>query len=398
MSRNISQPIVTVNFPAIPIEGHHPKTWVTALDWKPDSSAQICSKRISAMAYKIMILGASYGSLLGTKMAAAGHDVTLVCREKTAALINAKGTEVRIKLRGEDTHRSFFSHSLGGRTNAVTPEQAQPQNYDLVCLAMQEPQYSHPSLTDLLSRIANTKVACMSIMNMPPLPYLKRISSLDCNQLTAAFLNPAIWDEFDPSLMTLCSPDPQAFRPPEEDPNVLQVGLPTNFKVSKFDNLGLDTMLANIAADIDAIQVDGKDVPVKLRVFDSLFVPFAKWAMLATGNYRCVTPDGPRSIQSSVHSDIVKSESIYDFVNKLVVTLGADPSDMVPFAKYSAAAQGLKNPSSAARAILAGATNIERADKLIKLTADTLGMHNDEILKIVSTVDAELAAQIKAPA
>ena len=62
------------------------------------------------MTYKIMILGASYGSLLGTKLALAGHDVTLVCREKTAALINAKGTEVRIKLRDEDGHRSFFLH------------------------------------------------------------------------------------------------------------------------------------------------------------------------------------------------------------------------------------------------------------------------------------------------
>ena len=132
------------------------------------------------MAYKIMILGASYGSLLGSKLAAAGHDVTLVCRQKTADLINTKGTEVRIKLRGEDTHRSFLSKSLRGQTNAVTPEHAQPQQYDLICLAMQEPQYSHPSLTNLLSRIARAKVACMSIMNMPPLTYLKRISSFYC--------------------------------------------------------------------------------------------------------------------------------------------------------------------------------------------------------------------------
>jgi hypothetical protein len=350
------------------------------------------------MAYKIMILGASYGSLLGSKLAAAGHDVTLVCRQKTADLINTKGTEVRIKLRGEDTHRSFLSKSLCGQTNAVTPEHAQPQQYDLICLAMQEPQYSHPSLTDLLSRIARAKVACMSIMNMPPLPYLKRISSLDCSKLTEAFLNPEIWSEFDPSLMTLCSPDPQAYRPPEEDPNVLHVGLPTNFKVSKFNNPELDRMLENISADVDAFRVDGKDVPVKLRVFESLFVPFAKWAMLATGNYRCITQAGPRSIQSSVHSNIAQSESIYDFVNKLVVTLGADHGDMVPFAKYSTAAEGLRNPSSAARAVFSGASNIERVDKLIKLTADSLSMHNAEIQEIVAVVDAELATQINRPA
>ncbi|MFT5895675.1 MAG: ketopantoate reductase, partial [bacterium] len=30
---------------------------------------------------RILILGASYGSLLSTKLLMAGHDVTLVCRE-----------------------------------------------------------------------------------------------------------------------------------------------------------------------------------------------------------------------------------------------------------------------------------------------------------------------------
>jgi len=344
------------------------------------------------MAYKILILGASYGALLGAKFTAAGHDVTLVCRTKTAALINSKGTEVRIKLRNEDTHRRFFSHAMTGKTNAATPEAVNPADYDLVCLAMQEPQYSHPSLTDLLLRIAQAKIACMSIMNMPPLPYLKRIASLDVAKLRGAFLNPEIWDAFDPKLMTLCSPDPQAFRPPEEAPNVLHVGLPTNFKVSKFHDPKLDAMLDEIAAGIDAYRVDGKDVPVKLRVYGSLFVPFAKWAMLATGNYRCITPEGPQSIKDAVHGDIAKSEEIYDFVNALVVRLGAEVADMVPFAKYATAAENLGKPSSAARAVFAGAKNIERVDKLINLTLASLDLHNTGIENTVRLVDAKLAS------
>ena len=36
------------------------------------------------MARNVLILGASYGSLLGTKLLMAGHNVTLVCRAKTA--------------------------------------------------------------------------------------------------------------------------------------------------------------------------------------------------------------------------------------------------------------------------------------------------------------------------
>jgi len=344
------------------------------------------------MTHNILILGASYGSLLGCKFAAAGHNVTLVCRTETAALINSKGTQVRIKLRDEDAHRSFYSQSLAGQTNAAIPKDAHPENYDLVCLAMQEPQYSHPSLADLLSRIAKANVACMSIMNMPPLPYLMRIPSLDCSKLRDAFLNPLIWDQFDPGLMTLCSPDPQAFRPPEEKPNVLHVGLPTNFKVSKFQKPKLDAMLEKIAGDVADFRIDDKDVPVKLRVFDSPFVPFAKWAMLATGNYRCITPDGPQSIRNSVHSDIAKSQEIYDFVNSLVIGLGANPTDMVPFSKYAAAAESLLKPSSAARAVYSGASDIERVDKLIKLIAESLGMNNSEITNIVRIVDAKLAA------
>ena len=39
------------------------------------------------MAYKILVLGASYGSLLGTKLIMAGHDATLVCRARTAELM-----------------------------------------------------------------------------------------------------------------------------------------------------------------------------------------------------------------------------------------------------------------------------------------------------------------------
>ncbi len=342
------------------------------------------------MTYKTLILGASYGSLLGTKLAAAGHDVTLVCRAETSNLINSNGTEVRIKLRGEETFRSFYSKSLQGKTNAVTPEETNPQDYDLICLAMQEPQYSHPAIRELLLKIAKAKKPCMSIMNMPPLPFLKRIKTLDTSMLVDAFLNASIWDSFNPALMTLCSPDPQAYRPPEEPPNVLHVGLPTNFKVSKFDNPKLNLILETLSADIENYKLDGKDVPVKLRVFDSLFVPFAKWAMLATGNYRSITNHGPQSICDAVHNNIKLSENIYDFVNHMVLQLGANKEDLVPFEKYAQAAKGLSKPSSAARAIFLGATNIERVDKLIKLASDSIGRNNFDLNKTVMIVDNKL--------
>ena len=50
--------------------------------------------------------------------------------------------------------------------------------------------------------------------------------------------------------------------------------------------------------------------------------------------------------------------------------------DLVPFEKYAAAAQWLVTPSSAARALDAGAPNIERVDRLVKTIAAQKGMRS----------------------
>ncbi len=350
------------------------------------------------MARKILILGASYGSLLGTKLLAAGQDVTLVCRAKTAALINEEGTEVRIRLKDEDTHRVFRSDDLVGRLDAKTPSDVDLDRYDIVALAMSEPQYGDPEIRVLLDRIARAGLPCLSIMNMPPLPYLRRIPGLDADRLGAAFCSADIWANFRPGLVSLCSPDPQAFRLPDCAANVLQVGLPTNFKAAPFEDPRHTEMLKELEAAIDAVRVDGKEVPVKLKVHDSLFVPFAKWAMLLTGNYRCVQPVGVQAIRDAVTGDLEKSERIYRTVATIVARLGADAEAGVPFEKYARAAEGLLKPSSAARAIDGGAEQIERVDLLVQLIADQMGFAAPEIDEVVATVNGRLAANRRAAA
>jgi hypothetical protein len=346
------------------------------------------------MARDVLILGASYGSLLSTKLLMAGHNVTLVCRQRTADLINRDGTQVRIKLRGEAAHRAIFSRDLPGKLDAAAPEDVDLSRYDLVALAMQEPQYTNHTIRVLMIKIAEAKLPCLSIMNMPPLPYLKRIPALAEMDLEEAYTTAQVWERFTPGLVTLCSPDPQAFRPPEEAPNVLHVGLPTNFKAATFADEAHNALLRELEADIGAVTLDGQDVPVKLKVFDSLFVPLAKWSMLLTGNYRCITPHEPRSIRDAVHEDLALSKSIYNHVNAIARRLGADPKDQVPFEKYAKAAESLVKPSSAARAVAAGAPFIERVDLLVKLIADQLGMPNAEIDRTVQTVDRKLSDRI----
>ena len=352
-----------------------------------------------AATYNILIMGASYGSLLASKLLFGGHNINLVCLPAEAGLINAEGFRVRLPVRGGNAPVELDSRKLPGKVSAGGTADVDPKDYDLVCLAMQEPQYRAPGVRELLDAVARAKVPCMSIMNMPPLAYLRRIRGLDADALKPAYTDSSIWNNFDPDFITLCSPDPQAIRPPEENVNVLQVTLPTNFKVARFPSDQHTAMLRRLQDEIEAIRFDtpeGKiELPVKLKVYDSIFVPLAKWAMLLAGNYRCVTKDGMRTAREAVHGDIETSRSVYNFVNELCLKLGAKPEDMVPFEKYATAAQSLTRPASAARALQNGAPNIERADKLVQLIAKQKGMSHPVIDATVALVDARLEANRK---
>ncbi|MCX7159346.1 MAG: hypothetical protein NT176_09415, partial [Proteobacteria bacterium] len=140
------------------------------------------------------------------------------------------------------------------------------------------------------------------------------------------------------------------------------------------------------------------ELPVKLKVHESGFVPLAKWAMLTAGNYRCITKDGMRPIKDAVHSDLAASRDVFNWVVQLCVSLGANEKDLVPFEKYAAAAQGLANPSSAARALFGGAPNIERVDRLVKTVAAQKGMKSAVLDEVVALVDARLELNRKAKA
>jgi hypothetical protein len=347
------------------------------------------------MSLDILIMGASYGSLLASKLLLAGHNVKLVCLPTVAELINSEGFRIRLPVKGREDLIEIDSRKLRGKVSASAPTDVNPADYDLVALAMQEPQYRSSGVRELLDEVAKSRLPCMSIMNMPPLPYMHRIPGLNYEALQVAYTEPKVWDNFDPAMLTLCSPDPQAIRPPDDKANVLRVTLPTNFKVARFDSDQHTAILSRLQDDILAVRFEapgGKiDLPVKLVLRDSVFVPLAKWAMLLAGNYRCVTKEGPRAISVAVHGDLEESKSVYDFVVKVCISIGASPSDLVPFAKYAVAAQGLSGPSSAARALFAGASHIERADKLVQLVALQKGLRHPAIDATVDLIDAKLA-------
>ncbi len=340
--------------------------------------------------YNILIFGASYGSLLATKLLLAGHNVKLVCLPAEADAFNTDGARVRMPVKGREGLVEVHSKKLPGKLSAAGPTEVKPRDYQLVVLGMQEPQYRAKGVRELLDAVAKERVPCMSIMNMPPPPYLARRPGVAVKDLRHCYTEPAVWDNFDPKYMTLCSPDPQAFRPPEEKINVLQVRLPTNFKSAAFASEAHTRILKDLEQGVEAARYEGMELPVKLKVHDSVFVPLAKWAMLMAGNYRCVTKDGPRPIKEAVHSDLEASRAVYNWVVKLCVSLGAKEKDLVPFEKYAAAAQSLANPSSAARALYGGAPYIERVDRLVQAVAAQKGQRLAALDEVVALVDAQL--------
>jgi hypothetical protein len=344
--------------------------------------------------YNVLILGASYGSLFSTKLLMAGNQVSLVCTKPTAELINREGTVVRFPIRGRETPLDVRSKELPGVLSAGTPEEIDPAKFDLVVLGMQEAQYGSSGVRELMGRVARSRVPCLAIMNMPPLSYLKRIPSLPIEALEACYADPAVWDSFEPGLTTLASPDPQAFRPPDQPKNVLQVGLPTNFKAARFEAEEPTAVLRNIEAGIEEARFDpgggAIEIPVKLKVHDSIFVPLAKWPMLMAGNYRCIKRDEMIPIKDAVHTNLDKSREVYDWVWQICTRLGASDEDLVPFEKYAKAAEGLGKPSSAARALFGGAEHIERVDCLVRRIAYQQGLRSETLDEIVSWVNERL--------
>lgn len=342
------------------------------------------------------MFGASYGSLLAAKLLAAGHAVTLVCHAATARLINAEGIRVRIPASCGGEIVEIDSRGLPGSLSALSPSRIDFAGHDLVVLAMQEPQYCARELRESLRGVARARLPCMSVMNMPPLPYLGRVPGLRVDSLRVAYTDAAIWDEFDPALVTLCSPDPQAFRPENEAPNVLQVRLATNFKTAKFALEPHNEMLGVLQSDVEAARfpVDDRNItlPVKLKVHDSLFVPFAKWAMLLAGNYRCIQNDGMRSIAAAVSEDAAATRTVYEWATEVCKRLGASDADLVPFEKYANAASSLTAASSVARALERGAVHIERVDRLVQAIAANLGMRSVEVDRVVALVDSWLTS------
>src|SRR5579862_6325891 len=110
---------------------------------------------------KVLIMGASYGSLLASKLLFGGHEVTLICLPAEVEAINSDGIRVKLPIRGRAAPVELHSKKLPGKIAAAGPGGINPANYDLVALAMQEPQYRSPGVRELLDAVARSRKPTM---------------------------------------------------------------------------------------------------------------------------------------------------------------------------------------------------------------------------------------------
>src|SRR5439155_2627756 len=116
----------------------------------PPSLHPTTRSRCAMATFNILIMGASYGSLLASKLLFGGHKIHLVCLPAEADLINAEGFRVRLPVRGRKDPVVLDSQKLPGKVSAGGTAGVNPADYDLVGLAMQEPQYRSPGVRELL--------------------------------------------------------------------------------------------------------------------------------------------------------------------------------------------------------------------------------------------------------
>ena len=83
----------------------------------------------------------------------------LVCLPAEADAINTGGVRVRMPIKGREGLIEVHSWKLPGKISADGPAAVNPKDYDLVALAMQEPQYRSAGVRELLDAVAKAQSA-----------------------------------------------------------------------------------------------------------------------------------------------------------------------------------------------------------------------------------------------
>jgi hypothetical protein len=326
----------------------------------------------------ILVLGASYGLLVASILLEKGFKCTIVCNEDEDEKLKKNGFALNIA-----DKNLFYSPQIFFENKVLS---STPRNfdynkkYDLCFLTIQEGQLGQNEILKLMEFIGSSKIPLISLMNIPPLSFVHKITRSIDTIFSKAYNFPDIWKEFDQHYVTHASSDPQVYKKLDTKLITIVVRHLADFKISNFSLVNeVDTLKIITSSFLK------KSDPVKFRVNNSNFFSLSKWSMLLTGNYRCFDNNGKIiSIRDAVRNDENKSSKIYNSINQLLSKMGASRADLVPFYMYLKASLFLDAPSSFARALGNGVKNLERTDKLLSIISnfyEESNLYIDEIVQ-----------------
>lgn len=326
---------------------------------------------------KVLVFGATYGLLVAHQLDALGFAVDIVCREIEGN--NIENNRV-VVISNQLNEGNYLHVAKNIKPKKVSQIMEAAHEYEIVILAMSEQCYSTNEISFLLSTIGELNIPVLSVMNLPPLKFLKKlINQIDESDFKDIYNSYDALDSIKAENITHSSADPQIAG--ISNTCQIELRLASNFKISAFGNHN-DVVLSEFSAlsrKNDVIRTLGAG----FRVYENKYVGMSKLPMLITGNYRCFNSGEIKSIREIVHSDLKKSELIYEKVCELLVRYGVDRSVLVPFRLYAKAAQYLDAPSSFARAKNSGAEKLERVDLLIHKLAEKKNYSFDELDRII---------------
>ena len=349
---------------------------------------------------RVLMLGASYGSLLASKLLLAGHTVHLVCLPAEAELIGQEGFRVRFPVRGRE--RSSRRRLAAAAGQAVRRRSAARESVGLRSRRTCDAGAAVP-----LSGRARASRRRRARANSLP---------VDHEHAAAAVLEPSsagdrerppglLYRSFRMGQLRSRARDAVQPRPAGVSTAGREGERAAGGPADQFQGRALRFRLAHG----DAAQVAGRHRRRAVRhrsgrhraagqAQGSRFgLRAARQVVHAADRQLPLHSRGlGRSIRDAVHGDLERSRSIYEWVAALCVAMGAAKDDLVPFEKYAHAASSLSRPSSVARAVANGATDVERVDRLVQSVAARKGMRSDAIDEIVALVDRRLDANRQA--
>jgi hypothetical protein len=323
---------------------------------------------------KIIFFGSNYSLIFAAKYAQSNIKIDIVCNDYEKK--NKDKYKIKYYLDDNITLKTIEIKKLKN-INFITESNELSSSYFIAYLGMPEFVYDEPRIKEILKILVKKKIPMISLMNLPPYQYLKKINFFIDMKKT---YNKNFLMNIPSKNLTHASTEPQIKR----KKNIIFLNHAGTLRISKFSSKKNNLALNEAISSFNSITKNS--IPLKIKIYDSLWVSLNKLPMLMTGNYRCFDGKKYYSIRKAVNNNKTLSKKIYDLVVQCLILTGAKKNNFIPFNIYLKSTKTLNQISSVARNVK-NKINIERVDVLVSQILFKLKIRDKNIFRICKIYD-----------